>query len=79
MKKFLLQVDGECNAIDWFESGGVKLWEKYAGNYSGIVFEEVILDENEYLAFLAEARIIPGWECGCEYAPNPIVFSEVEP
>ena len=37
------------------------------------------LDEHLAESWLAEARKIPGWDDGPEYAPHPVRLQEVDP
>ena len=38
----------------------------------------VVLDEALAESWLAQARCVPGWDAGPEYAPHPISVSRVE-
>jgi hypothetical protein len=64
-----LSVDYENPAPTWWASGGRELWE---GITEGFGESSVVLDESVADSWLAEARRIPGWFGGPEYAPHPI-------
>lgn len=66
-----LAIDFEFASRTWWESGGQDLWDAIAegGN-------SVVLDTGVAHSWLAEARKLPGWDDGHEYAPHPINTSE---
>jgi hypothetical protein len=64
-----LSVDFEHNSRRWWDAGGQALWD-------GIVEEpgasSVVLDDDLAQSWLVQARCIPGWDEGPEFAPHPI-------
>ncbi len=64
-----LSLDFEHPSRQWWDSGGQDLWD-------GIIEESgassVVLDDDLANSWLAQARVIPGWDGGPEFAPNPI-------
>jgi hypothetical protein len=69
-----LSVDFEHPSRTWWESGGQELWD---GVTEGFGETSVILEDHLAESWLAEARRIPGWEGGPEWAPHPIGVSPV--
>jgi hypothetical protein len=70
-----LSVDFEHASRTWWESGGRELWEGITGDgESGVV-----LDDDLAESWLREARKVPGWDDGPDYAPHPIAVSPVAP
>lgn len=69
-----LGVDYEFPTKTWWEAGGRELWEAicHAGE-SGVVLEATLAE-----SWLEQARAIPGWNEGPEYAPHPIAVSPAE-
>jgi hypothetical protein len=70
-----LSVDFEFASRTWWEKGGRDLWEGIAEGFDG---SSVILDDDLVESWLAQARQIPGWNDGPDYAPHPIAVSPVE-
>jgi len=70
-----LAVDFEHPSRVWWEQGGQALWD--AINEDGEA--SVILDETVAKSWLEQARAIPGWDDGPEYAPHPITSQDVDP
>ncbi len=64
-----LSVDFEHSSRTWWENGGQALWDGISE-----AFEEnaIILDDTLAESWLAQARMIAGWDAGPEYAPHPI-------
>jgi len=64
-----LSLDFEHASRQWWESGGQELWD-------GIIEEtgasSVVLDDDLAQSWLAQARALPGWDAGPEFAPHPI-------
>ena len=71
-----LAVDFENPSRIWWESGGQELWDGIAEGFDG---SAVLVDEHLAESWLAEARKIPGWEGGPEYAPHPVRLQEIDP
>jgi hypothetical protein len=65
-----LSVDFEHPLRTWWERGGQELWE---GIIEGFEDTSVVLDDDLAESWLAEARRIPGWDAGPDYARHPIV------
>jgi hypothetical protein len=72
---FKLSVDFEFPSRSWWDAGGRELWEGVAEDLDA---SSVVLDEALAESWLAQARRIPGWDAGPEYAPHPIAVSRVE-
>jgi hypothetical protein len=64
-----LAIDYEHPSRLWWESGGQSLWDDILDGFGG---NSVVLDDHVAESWLAEARRIPGWDDGPEYAPHPI-------
>ena len=69
-----LSVDFEFPSKTWWESGGRELWQGIAEGFDG---GSVVVDDDLAESWLAEARRIPGWDDGHEFAPHPISLSDV--
>jgi hypothetical protein len=69
-----LSVDFEFPSRTWWEQGGRSLWEGISEGFDG---SSVVLDEALAESWLAQAREIPGWDEGPDYAPHPIAVSPV--
>jgi hypothetical protein len=70
-----LSVDFENPSRIWWERGGSELWDGITEGFDG---SAVVLDDDIAESWLAEARRIPGWDGGPEYAPHPIAVSNVD-
>ena len=70
-----LAVDFEFLSRTWWENGGQELWD---GITEGFEDTSVVVDDDLAASWLAEARTIPGWGDGPDYAPNPIATRTVE-
>lgn len=55
---------------------GRELWEGITG---GDEESAVLVDDDVAASWLAEARRLPGWDGGPDYAPHPIASREVDP
>ncbi len=64
-----LSVDFEHPSRTWWESGGQELWDGITEGFDG---SSVVLDEALAESWLAEARKLPGWDDGPDYAPHPV-------
>jgi hypothetical protein len=71
-----LAVDFEHPSRAWWENGGQELWD---GITEGFEESKVVLDDDLAASWLAEARRIPGWDDGPEYAPHPVTVAPVDP
>lgn len=69
-----LSVDFEFPSRTWWEKGGRELWEGIAEGFDG---SSVVLDDHLAESWLSQARRIPGWSDGPEYAPHPIAVVPV--
>ena len=69
-----LSIDFENPCKEWWEAGGRELWE-------GLVEEpdasQVVVDQSLARSWLEQARAIPGWADGPEFAPHPICTREL--
>jgi hypothetical protein len=70
-----LAVDFEFLSRTWWESGGQELWDGITEDFEDT---SVIVDDDLAASWLAEARRIPGWGDGPDYAPNPVTTMTVE-
>jgi hypothetical protein len=70
-----LSIDFEFSSQTWWEQGGGELWEGIAEGFDG---SSVVLDEALAESWLSQARAIPGWDEGPDYAPHPIGVSPVD-
>ena len=70
-----LAVDFEHPSRLWWESGGRDLWD---GLLSGVDESAIVLDDDIAESWLAEARRVPGWDAGPDFAPNPIAARRIE-
>ncbi|CAG0995621.1 hypothetical protein MYXO_02667 [Myxococcaceae bacterium] len=70
-----LRIDFEFPSRGWWESGGQELWEGIAESADA---SSVIVDENLAESWIAEARRLPGWDDGHEYAPHPVRVTALE-
>jgi hypothetical protein len=64
-----LSIDFEFPSRAWWENGGQDLWDGIAEGFDG---SYVVLDPSLAESWLAQARDIPGWDAGSEYAPHPV-------
>jgi len=69
-----LSVDFECPSSDWWEGGGRELWQSITEGFDG---SSVVLDDGLAESWLDQARLVPGWHGGPEYAPHPISSSPI--
>jgi hypothetical protein len=70
-----LSIDFEFSSQTWWEQGGRGLWEGIAEGFDG---SSLVLDEALAESWLSQARAIPGWDEGPDYAPHPIAVSPVD-
>jgi hypothetical protein len=64
-----LSIDYEFPSRTWWESGGQELWDAITEAFDP---NRVVLDDALAESWLADARKIPGWDAGPEYAPHPV-------
>ena len=70
-----LAIDFENATTTWWESGGKALWESIVEGFDN---NAVLLEESLAHSWLVEARRVPGWDDGPEYAPHPIRLEAVD-
>ena len=70
-----LSIDFEFSSRTWWEAGGRELWDGIGEGFDG---SSVVLDEPLAASWLEQARALPGWDDGAEYAPHPIHLSPVD-
>jgi len=70
-----LSVDFEFASQTWWEAGGRDLWDGIAEGFDG---SSVVVDEGLAASWLDQARRIPGWNEGPDYAPHPVRSGPVE-
>jgi len=70
-----LAVDFEHSSRLWWDSGGKELWD---GLLSGVDESSIVLDDDIAESWLAEARRVPGWDAGPEFAPHPIAARSID-
>ena len=70
-----LAVDFEFASRTWWDEGGDDLWQGIAEGFDG---SSVVIDEALADSWLEQARRIPGWEDGPDYAPHPVRASPVD-
>jgi hypothetical protein len=70
-----LSIDFEFPSQTWWERGGRQLWDGIAEGFDG---SSLVLDEALAESWLNQARGIPGWDEGPDYAPHPIAVSPVD-
>lgn len=69
-----LSVDYEFSSRTWWDEGGQELWDAIAQGFDGGV---VVLEEDLARSWLEQARALPGWDEGHEYAPHPVSLGEL--
>ena len=72
MKK--LAIDFEFSSRTWWDCGGQELWDAVTEGFDG---SKVIVDDDLAASWLEQARTIPGWDDGAEYAPHPVRASSL--
>jgi hypothetical protein len=70
-----LSIDFEFTSRTWWENGGQELWDGIAEGFDG---SRVVLDPSLAESWLAQARDIPGWDAGTEYAPHPVRLMQLD-
>jgi len=70
-----LAIDFENPAPGWWDNGGRELWDSIAEGFDN---NDVVLEGSLADSWLEEAKRIPGWDAGPEYAPHPIVLKPVD-
>ena len=74
MKK--LSIDFEFPSRTWWESGGQDLWDAVAEGFDG---SSIVVDDDLAASWMEQARALPGWAEGHEYAPHPVRLGELDP
>jgi len=69
-----LAIDFENTTKSWWDDGGRELWEGLAEAPDA---SQVVVDAELARSWLEQARAIPGWDDGPEFAPNPVCLREV--
>ena len=75
-KEYIVSVDYENNAEEWWDGGGRELWRRLVA--TDFWHDDLIIGGDELIAFLAEAEKIPGWSDGPDHAKYPFCNTEVE-
>jgi hypothetical protein len=70
-----LAIDFENPSKEWWSSGGRDLWEGVAEAPDA---SQVVVDEALAHSWLEQARELPGWDGGPEFAPHPITLRPVD-
>jgi hypothetical protein len=70
-----LAIDFEFSSRAWWENGGQDLWDAVTEGFDG---SGVVVDDSLAESWLAQAKTIPGWDDGAEYAPHPIRIGEID-
>ena len=70
-----LAIDFEFSSRTWWENGGQELWEAVTEGFDG---SGVVVDDDLAESWLIQARGVPGWDEGPEYAPHPVRIAEVD-
>ena len=70
-----LAIDFENPARRWWDNGGHELWDSIAEGFDN---NDVVLEGSLADSWLEEAKRIPGWDEGPEYAPHPIFLKPVD-
>ncbi len=70
-----LTIDYENSSQRWWDSGGRELWEAIVevGDSAAVVLDETVAE-----SWMTQARQLPGWDDGPEYAPHPILRRPVD-
>jgi hypothetical protein len=79
MKKVVISVDYETNSEEFWDAFYEKV-EAHSAPPAARKLRDgdlITLDAFTARAFAAWCADLPGWNTGCEYAPNPLVFREV--
>lgn len=69
-----LKVDFEFTSKIWWTNGGEDLWNGISEGFDG---SEIVIEESLAQSWISEARSIPGWDDGSDYAPNPVALADV--
>ena len=70
-----IAIDFECNADEWWESGGRDLWESLIEGFDN---NSVLLDDAVASSVMEQAARIPGWDTGVEHARHPLRLDAVD-
>ena len=71
-----LAIDFENSSREWWDAGGRDLWEGLAEAPDA---SSVVVDARLAQSWLAQARGLPGWGTGPEFAPHPIRALDLAP
>ena len=66
-----LSLDFEFPSREWWQAGGQELWD---GIIEEVGASSVVVDDHIAQSWLAQAKAVPGWNAGPEFAPHPIQF-----
>jgi hypothetical protein len=69
-----LAIDFEFSSRIWWDNGGQELWDAVTEGFDG---SGVVVDDDLATSWIAQARALPGWDDGAEYAPHPIRWSDL--
>lgn len=64
-----LAIDFENPSKEWWEAGGQELWEGLAEAPDA---SSVVVDSELARSWIEQARRLPGWDAGPEFAPHPV-------
>ena len=70
-----ITIDFECEAEEWWESGGRLLWESLIEGFDN---NAVLLDDAIAESVMRQAAALPGWEGSHEHAKHPLRLEEVD-
>jgi hypothetical protein len=70
-----LAIDFEFSSRTWWECGGQELWDAVTEGFDG---SGVVVDDDLAQSWLDQARNVPGWDEGPEYAPHPVRIGDVD-
>ena len=70
-----LKIDFEFTSKTWWTNGGEDLWNGISEAFDG---SEIVIEESLAQSWMSEARAIPGWDDGSDYAPNPVALTDVD-
>ena len=74
--RYVVSVDYENNAEEWWDCGGRRLWRWFS--VSNFWKDEKTASGKRVVEFLALAEEIPGWNTGPDCAKFPVCVTEVD-